>query len=802
MIHDIRYAVRALRRTPGFTIAAVLTLALGIGASTAVFSVINLVFFRPLPLADEGRLVRLRDSVRAPDGRIEETNTSSGSFEAIRSDNRVFEAIAAFSYGSATVPGEEAPERLGVVRTTAPLGSTLGVRGSIGRDFSDEEVRVGRDSRVALISDALWHRRFAGASLEGAVLPLDGIPHVVIGVTPPGFHFPYDADVWVPARLEPGDEPAVFARLKPGVSLARANADLMSIAGRLRSQFPQVGGGFGISATAARRSLIGDEDRVAVGLLVLVGSLLLLTAADVASLLLARSVSRRTEQAIRAALGASRARLLGPVAAEATLLGLLAAGVGLLVSLSIATPLASLVPDNLRHQLGLAQPTIDWRTLGFCLAAAALAAIACAAAPAWKAPRQSPDFAMREAGRSSTFGRKESRTLALLVSSEIALAMALLCGAGSFGLHLRREQRRELGLRTEDVLTMQLALPRRAAPGPERAAMMDAILREIRGVPGVESAGVTTVNPLAGGTWVTPIEIEGVEPPDPTFRFLANYRLVSPELLQTLRTPLLEGRGFDSHDGAAAPPVALVSRSLARRFWPGTSPVGKRLRFPGAAREPWRTIAGVVADVADAGEVSDTWYVPYAQRADAPGAEEIYVMVRERAGASAGSVSAPVRRAIARVDPTLGAYAVSTMEEVRRQVLVRERLGSLLIGVLAAFGTLVALLGTYGVATYRMERRRRDIGLRIALGAGPGRALRECLAEGLAPVAAGIGAGTLLTILEAAVLRRLVPGLGAVPFGAALALAAGLTAAAAGGLLLPARRLSRLDPAAALQERM
>ena len=799
MISDLRHAVRALRRTPAFTVAAVLTLALGIGAGTAVFSVISVVFFRPLPFENEQRLVRLRDFVRAADGSRQEANTSAASFEAIRSENRVFEALAAFTYGSATAPSAEAPERLGVVGTTAPLASTLGVRPVDGRDFRPEELRIGRDSRVALVSGALWQRRFGGTALEQAVLPLNGVPHVVVGVLPTGFHFPYDADVWIPARLAPGDEPAVFARLKPGIGPARMDADLEAIAGRLRSQHPEIGRGFGLTAMPARRSLIGDEDRVTVGLLVLVGALLLLTGADVASLLLARAVSRRHEHAIRSALGAGRLRLLGPVVAEASVLAALAAGAGLLVALAVTAPLAALVPDNLSHQLGLPKPSLDLRTLGFCFGAAALAAVVCAAATAWKGPRDSPDSALRESGRSSGPSRRESRALGALVACEIALAMALLCGAGSFGLQLRREQRRELGLRTEGLLSMQLALPRRSQPGEQRAQAVEEILRQVQAVPGVARAGITTVNPLTGGTWVTPIDVEGVLPPDPSYRFLSNYRLVTPDLLPTLGTPVVEGRGFGPQDGPGSPPVALISRSLARRFWPAGSPVGKRLRLPAGSRQPWRTVVGVVGDVADAGDTADTGYLPFAQKADEDGADEVYVIVRAAAGASAGSLSLPVRRAIARVDPSLAAYSVATMENIRRDVLARQRLGSLLISVLALFGTAVALLGTYGVTTYRMERRRRDIGLRIALGAGPRRALRESLGEGLAPVAAGILAGALLTLLVSAILRRLLPGIEAVPLGAAFVLAAGLAAAAAAGLLAPALRLSRVDPAATLR---
>lgn len=800
MIHELRHAFRALRRSPGFAAASVLTLGLGIGASTAVFSVVNVVFFRPLPFAHEDRLVRLRDVLRAADGNLQESNTSAVSFEAIRSQNRVFEAIAAFTYGSATAPGAEAPERLSVVGTTAPLGSTLGVRTVIGRDLTDEELIFGRDSRVALVSSALWERRFGSKAAMEAVLPLDGVPHAVVGVLPPGFHFPYDADVWVPARLVPGDEPAVFARLRPGVSLARANADLATIAARLVAAHARMGRGFGMSATPARRSLVGDEHRVALGLLALVGALLLLTGADVASLLLARSLSRRTEHAIRSALGASRARLAGPVVAEAATLALCAAAAGLAVSLALQGPLSTLIPDNLRHQLGLARPPLDLRTLAFALVAAVVTAVLCAAGPVWKGSREGPGAALGEARRAFGLSHREGRVLGTLVSAEIALAMALLCGAGSFALHLDREERRDLGLRPEGALALQLALPQRFSAGAARCDAVDAILREIRAVPGVAQAGVTTVNPLSGGTWVVPIEVEGASTPDPAFRFLANYRVITPELLAALGVERLEGRDFEPRDGQAAPPVALVSRSLARRFWPGASAIGRRLRTAGAGQTAWATVAGVVSDVADAGDVKDTWYVPYAQHAASAGTEEVYVVVRAMGGTSEASLSAPLRRAIARVDPSLSAYAVTTLSQVRREVLARERLGSFLIALLAAFGTMVALIGTYGVTTYRMERRRRDIGLRIALGARPGRALRETLREGLSPVVAGVGCGALLTLVEAVGLPRAIPGLQRLPAALAASIGAGLFAAALLGILAPARRLSRMDPGEVLKE--
>ncbi len=797
LLQDLRYAARSLRRSPGLAAVAIVTLGLGIGASIAVFSVIDVAFYRPLPLGGEDRLVRLRDSLRTADGRLQESNTAAESFEAIRDRNRAFESVAAFAYGSASMPDGDASDRLSVVGTTSALRDSLGVRAVRGRDFSARELAAGRDSRVALISHVLFERLGSPDLGSAPSVLLDGVPHTIVGVLPRGFHFPYDADVWVPSRMAAGSEPAVFARRRPGVSLREANADLAAIAAGIRRERPQVGPGFGMVAMDARKSLIGDEGQIALGLLVLVGSLFLLTSADVASLLLARAVSRQGERALRSALGASRLRLLGAAAAEALLLASAASLVGLLACALVQEPLATLVPDNLRHQLGLARPSLDPRTLLFGLLAVIAAAALCTLLPAWRGPKASGEELLREAGRGTLSSRTEGSALNALVAAEIALALALVFGAALFARQLRRLERRDLGLRTRDVLSMQIALPGRMASAAERSAGVDAILAGARSIPGVSAAGVSTVNPLAGGTWVTPIDVEGHAPPDSASRYLANFRLVSPGLLTALGIPIVEGRAFEDSDRAGARPVAVVSRSLARRHWPGASALGRRIGMPGGAS---REIVGIAADVADAGEVADAWYVPYAQGAAVDGADEVYLMIRATPGTEAGRLARPVRSALARVDSRLAGYHVATLETVRSEVLARQRFGALLVEVLAGLGALVALLGSYGVTAYRVSRRRRDIGLRIALGAGPLRTVRDGLWTGLRPVAAGAAIGMALALAEGAALARLIPGIESFHAPTAAAVTAALIASAAAGLLLPALRAARQDPAVALRE--
>jgi putative ABC transport system permease protein len=797
-VTDARYALRSLSRNPGFSAAAVGILALGIGATTAVFSVIDSVFFQPLPIEGPGTLVRLRDYRTAADGRREEGNTSAASFEAIREQSRVFDRLGAFVYGSASISNGDLPERVCVVGVTGGLGPTLGVPVGAGRDFRQEEIRRGRESGVALISHSLAARRFPGTAGVDSVLLLDGTPYTVVGVLTEGFRFPYEADVWVPTRLSPGDEPAVFATLKPGVSIARANAELETIAARRRGAEHEASAGFGMIAIPGRRSLMGDEDRIAIGLLALVGFFLLLTCADVGSLMLGRAVSRRTETAIRAALGASRGRLLAGALIEASIISFLAAGFGLLLFGWLRPPLATLIPGNFRDQLGLSQPRFDAPLAFFVLAAATLCALLCAAIPGLPGSVGRDPGLLRDGTRSAGPGRRVSRALSGLVAGEVALALTLLCGAALFALHFWKLERRDLGIRPREVLTLQLALPAND-DGGRRSARVSEILASVRSVPGVSSAGATIVNPLAGGTWVSAIDVDGFPPPDERSQFLANYRQITPGLAASLGMTLREGRDFADSDAADQPPVALVSESLARRFWPRESALGKRVRVARGRAGSWRTVVGVVSDVADAGEVRDAWYLPYAQTAGVPGSEEIHLMVRAAPGIEPASLGNAVARAIARVDRRLAAFNVRSQETVRRQVLSRERFGSALIAVLASFGLCIALVGAYAVASFRVERRRREIAVRLALGARRAQVISSALGEGLRPVAIGLAAGVLLTAGETAILRGLVPGLPSLPRLTGLGIAGALALAAALGLLVPSWRAARTDPVAALR---
>ncbi len=800
---ELRFSSRSLAKTPGFSLVAILILALGIGVTTAMFGVVRAVLFAPLGLRGEDRLVRLRDFLTAPDGRRELSNTSAASFEAIRDQNKVFEMVAAWNAGSRTIPGPggEAPERISVVRVFEGLSKTVGVTPILGRDFTPAEERAGADARVVQISHSLWQRRFGGQRAAlGERLSLDRVPFTVVGVLAPGFRFPYDADAWTPDRMLPSDEPAVFARLKRGVSLDRAQGDLATIAARLKGEHPEMSRGFGMEAIPARRSLAENEERIAIALLVVVGFFLLLACADVASLFLARAVTRRREAAIRAALGADRRGEILRALAEALSLSLPAAAAGVLLAGWLAPAISVLIPDNLRLQLGVSAAASDARILVFALGLAGMTALLCALIPALRVSATGLDRILRETGRGAEGGRETNRLLSALVVGEMALALVLLTGAALFVSHLDSLRRRDLGIVPEKLLTVRVALPlSRYAGGPERVFAVSEILSAISRTPGVAAAGVTTVNPLRGGTWVTPVEVEGVAAPDSGSAFVANYRLISPDLFRAMGIPVLSGQDFDPRDTQASSPVAIVSLRLARHFWPRQSALERRVRFGRASSvNPWRTVVGVVGDVEDAGEVREAWYLPYAQRASTDGAEEINLMVRASCG-SAGALARLVRLAIARVDPDLAAFDAATMEAVRADSVSRERFGAGIASVAAGLGVLISALGIAGLVSYRVAQERMDTAIRLALGALGRQIVARILWQGGRVVLAGLLLGAVGALVLDRVLRHLVPGLegSGLTLLPGLVLLLGLVALLA--LAVPAVRAAGTDPTASLR---
>ncbi|HTS13934.1 MAG TPA: ABC transporter permease [Candidatus Limnocylindrales bacterium] len=802
---DLRYATRLLRRNPGFSAIVVLTLALGIAGNTTIFSLVDTVFFRPLPFPEPERTVRVLETLTSPDGHKSTFGMHCQSVLSTEEQNHVFDRMVALSGQSMTLLGQGDPERVSVVLQSAGWAETLAVRPMIGREFTPEEEKLGTNSGVALIGYGLWQRRFGGEStILSRSVNLDGRSYRIVGVMPQGFRFPYGADLWVPSVVDPTDkvtEYAVFAHLKPGVTRAQVQDDLDAIAGRIRKQFTSTSPGYGLGTITLRENLVDNQDSTMLALLCVVGFLLLLACVNVANLLLARSVTRAKEFAIRSALGASRARQLRQLLAESLLLAVLGCVCGVTLAVWLSQFVVTLLPSDISRQLGMASSTIDVRVLGFALAVSLLAGVLAGAAPALTGARNATQDELKEGGRSSdATGRGASRALNAFVIAEVGLALVLLVAAGVMLENFERLQHRELGFNPRKLLTLSLTPSDAAFPlGPTRSALFDRVLGEVRRTPGVEAAALTTVNPLGGGTWSASVAIQGMDPTGSNAAYYLNHRLVSPGLFQTMGIPLLRGRVFAEQDTATSEPVAIVSAETAERFWPHQDALGKQIRFA-RPNNPWMTVVGIVGNVRDAGDPgspTETWYLPYDQHAETGAAESVYLMVRTRGEPSA--LAPEVESAIWRVSKSLAAYDVSAMDHYYSESLQRERLGAKLMIAFGIFGLLLAALGVYGVMAFAVVRRTREFGVRMAMGADRDAILRLVLRRGLRLAVAGLVIGAAI----AAALNRVLASLLAEVHSIEPA-----TVAIAGGVLLvvalaacyaPARRASRMDPLEALR---
>ena len=799
---DVRFAVRLVRRSPGFSLVVVLTLALGIGGNTAIVSLLDTIYLAPLPIPHVERVVRLLDSNRAADGQVRVSSMRGPHVLAIAADSAVFDGVAAMFGEDLTLTEGGAPERVVAVSRTSGWRSVMAVTPSAGRDFTAEEERLGRDSGVALVSDGLWRRRFGGGPVPpDAVIHLDGRPYTIVGVMPAGFRFPYDADVWRPWTIEPADrgrDYAVFGRLRSGAPRSQLDLEAARWSDRIRHDEPDALDGYSVAMRSLRDNLVDSEDRTTFALLSVVGFLLLLACVNVATLLVARAVSRRKEFVVRAALGASRARQLRQTLTETTLLACAGGVAGVALAAWCSGVTAALIPGNISDQLGIARPVDDVRVLGFALLVTLACGIGVGLVPALAGSR-ALGTALREGGRSGgADGKGSRRLLSAFVVGQTALALVLVAGAGVMLQGLQRMRSRDLGFPPQGLLTLVVTPSTLSHPrGPGRANLVRQLQERIAALPNVAQAAATTVNPLGGSQWGAPIIIEGRDP-DETFN--VNHRLVTPQLFQTMGIPVLEGRGFAWSDDAAHPPVVVVSRRLAEKFWPDHQALGKRARV---ARDgsPWLTIVGVAGDVRDAGDPGDpqeTWYLPYAQNAGSRAGDDIHVMVRVASGGPE-ALTPDVRKAVQGVDSSLAVYDVAAMDRFYTDTLARERVGALLTSACGAFGLLLAALGVYGVMAFTVAARTPEIAMRLALGADPAGILSLVMGRAGRLSAVGLAAGAMISSAVNRGLASLVPEVRPLePWvlagAAALLLAVSLVAS-----FVPARRAASVDPLVALR---
>jgi putative ABC transport system permease protein len=804
---DLRSGARMLVKNPGFTLIAVITLALGIGANTAIFSVVNGVLLRPLPYKDPQRLVM----VFAPKRLDQEFLISSGGFTILRNQNQVFEQVAAFlpMLDSSSITGDGDPEFLGGVTVSANLFTLLGVEARYGRAFLPEEEKPGSD-RVVVISHRLWQRRFGSdQKIVGRTISLNNEPYTVVGVMPPAFQFPLDGmltgwlpreiDIYIPLALTPEEINnqrkvlPVIARLKSQVGIEQARAEMTGVAARIKRQYPDTNKDESIRLAPYHQQMVG---RVRLALLVLLGAVgfvLLIACANVANLLLVRAAARRKEMAVRAALGAGRRRVIKQLLTENVLLAALSGSLALLLAFWGVGLLRTIIPENLPRadEIG-----IDGGVFGFTLLISLGAGILFGLIPALQASKVNLSDALKEGGRGSG-GRGRNHLRNLLVVSEVALALALLIGAGLMSRSFIRLMSVDPGLDPRNVLTVDIRLSRNKYSRPQQAVFFQQLLERLRALPGIQAVGAVYPMPLSGMEENIGFEIEEQPPPAPGEQRTAGPRGVSPGYFKAQGIQLLKGRVFTESDGGDTPPVVVINEAMARRYWPNQDPAGRRISFDSRNGQPvWREVAGVVKSVRHMAleeEPRSEIYIPFAQYPLA-----FMTLVARTDGAPLGYVAA-VRSQVQAVDNDQPISNVRTMEERLASTVSQRRFNLILLAIFACLALSLAAIGIYGVMSYLVAQRTHEIGVRMALGAQTGDVLRLVIRQGMALTLTGVLIGLSTAFGLTRLLRNLLFDLSATDpltfFVTALLLA--LVALLA--CYLPARRATKVDPLVALR---
>jgi putative ABC transport system permease protein len=807
MLQDARYGFRMLWKTPGFTLVAVLSLALGIGANTVVFSVVNAVLLRSLPYHDPQSIVLVWGDLRTLDDH--RNQVSATDVADWRAQNHVFEDVATYGdWRPLLSEGAGEPERLPSAQVGDEFFKVMKGQPMLGRTFLPEEQEDGKDN-VVVLGYGLWQRRFGGdPSIVGKSINLSGRPHTVVGVMPQDFTslpaglLETSAELYRPVAESPQETERgsrhlrAIARLKPGVTLEQAQSEMSLIASRIEQQHPQENTNYGIHLVLLREDLIGKLRPTLLMLFGAVAFVLLIACANVGNLLLARSSARRREIAIRAALGAGRARIVRQLLTESVLLALAGGCIGLLAAVW-GTSLIEAIGAQLIPWLGHIE--MDARILAFTLAMSVLTGIVFGLAPAWRASRPDLNESLIEGARSGA-GASRSRLRSALVVAEVALSLVLLVCAGLLIKSVMRLRGVDAGFKPDHIATMNVWLPSlKYAKGTDRHNFYSRLIERVETLPGVEAAAVTTVLPVSGNFDGRTVELEGRaygagERPE-----VENYA-VSPDYLRAMSIPLLRGRGLTNEDTADAPPVALVSETMARKLWGDVDPLGKRVRYAVSdpkIESPWRTVVGVVADVrlrrldVQGGEMG--FYVPEAQ---SPNSAMTLVV---RTATDPAGIVAPVRGEIHEIDKELAVFNVKTMDEWVGESILLRRFSMLLLGAFAALALVLASVGIYGVIAYTVSQRTHEIGVRMALGAQPSDILRMVVQQGMGLTLAGVGLG----LVGALALTRVMSGLlfevsptDPVIFAGISVLLASVALMAC---LVPARRATRVDPMIALR---
>ena len=789
---DLRYAARALRTSPGFTTVAALTLALGVGATTAIFSVVNAVMLRPLPFAEPHRLVRVWESNVERDRPT--FAVSHPNFLDWRAQAGSFESLAAVNNAGFTWTANGQAEIVLGLQVTATFLPTLKVTPALGRNFRDEEDRPGGNTRVVLLSDGLWRRAFGGdPAAIGRTITLNSQPFTIIGVLPASFRWGDTTDMLAPLAPDPARNRAdhrllVIGRIAGGDSIDRARTELETIASRLEQQYPESNKGWGIVVTSFYDWLVPETTRLS--LLVLLGAValvLLIACVNVVNLLLARGAGRQRELSIRAAMGASRGRVVRQLLFESSLIAGLAAIGGLAIAFASTRLLIGLGPDSVPR---LDELTIDARVFAFALAIALATMVVFGMVPALQAARQDPQDALRADGRHSTAGAGRKRLRAGLTVAEVALSVALLIGAGLLIRSFARLQQVDPGFTVANLMTARVTLPAATYPnGASRLAFYDRFLTDLRGRPGIEAAAIASGPPLSGDFTAGDVKLPSQTDDEAGS---AAWRLTGPGYFAALGIPL-RGRDFSMLDGPDGPPVAIISAALAAKYFPNDDPIGRQLVM-GSFRNDPHTIIGVAADVRTFGLDADAGFVFYGSATQYPGWNPMSLVWRSRA-ASADTARASLRA----VDPGVPIAAVESMEMLLERSLGPRRFNIYLLGAFAAVSLALSAIGLFGVMAYLVSQRTREIGVRLALGATRGEVFRLILGRGLALAAVGAAGGVGAALWLTRAMESLLYSVSRTDLATFVAVPVTLIAVALLACYVPARRAMKVDPVVALR---
>jgi len=798
MTDDLRIAARSLAKRPAFAALAIAPLAIGIGFTTAVFSIANALLIRPLPFPDGDRLVFIQ-STQSDAGGPAEFQVSSPDFDDWRRESRSFASIGGAMPFAFNLTGVGRAQRVAGARATASLFSTLGVRAAAGRLFWEADEK--RDVPAALLSEEFWTSQF-GRSLSalGRTISLDGRPYTIVGVLPPGFRFGPRADAYVPFRPKPNELVRsvrglnVVGRLRPGVSRAAAQEELAAIVAALAREHPDTDKGWGVSVRPLRDILVENVRSAVWILFAAAGFLLLVACVNVSNILLARAANRRGEAAIRAALGASRATLLRGFLAESLLIALAGGVLGIAIACGGLGPLLATCPVELTT---VGPVGVDVRVLEFTFLVSLVSALLCGSAAAWEGSRTNLAAALNESGRASSGSRGARRVQGILVAVEIAAVLLLAVGSGVAFLAFHRLRQVGPGFEPSGAVTLAVVVPDARYPAlSDRSALVRRMRESLAAIPGVTAVATTNKLPLDESYILTDFLVEGRSPPGGDGGWMAQFRRVSPAYFAAMGIRMVEGRDFRDDDAEGKPLVAIVSRALARRFWPGRSPIGLRLQRMAGSR-PWITVVGVAEDVRDVGLAADppsTLYVPYYQ--GKAGLPELAIVLRTARASSA--VAKPIRERLAAVDPDLPAGTVAPLSTLVSDSLVRQRFQMILMGLLAAAGAALAGVGVFGLTSYLVAQQARELAVRLALGATSRDVCAFVARRGARLAAIGLAAGLACAAAAGGVLRGILPGTPA-PGAVLIAVAAAaLGALCVGASWLAARRAAAIAPASAL----